>query len=112
VTAKKRATPHLLSKVTTGIQGFDEISHGGLPQNRTSLVMGGPGTGKTVFALQALVNAARERKRPGIFVAFEEAPGEICANAATFGWGPGKRRVARISARSRMNGEKEPRRGP
>jgi circadian clock protein KaiC len=49
--------------------------------------MGGPGAGKTVFALQALVNAARERRQTGIFVAFEEGPGEIFANAATFGWG-------------------------
>jgi circadian clock protein KaiC len=87
VTAKKRATPLLLSKAATGILGFDEISRGGLPRNRTSLVMGGPGAGKTVFALQALVNAARERKQPGIFVAFEEGPGAIFANAATFGWG-------------------------
>jgi circadian clock protein KaiC len=87
VTAKKSAIPLLLSKVATGIQGFDEISRGGLPRSRTSLVMGGPGAGKTVFALQALVNAARERRQTGIFVAFEEGPGEIFANAATFGWG-------------------------
>jgi circadian clock protein KaiC len=87
VTVKKSATRRLLSKVATGVPGFDEISRGGLPRNRTSLVIGGPGTGKTVFALQALVNAARERKQPGIFVAFEEGPDEICANAATFGWG-------------------------
>jgi circadian clock protein KaiC len=88
VTAKKKsAAPRLLSKLATGLQGFDEISRGGLPRNRTSLVMGGPGTGKTVFALQALVNAARDRKQPGIFVAFEEGTSEIFANAATFGWG-------------------------
>ena len=87
MTAKEKATQRLLSKVATGIRGFDEISRGGLPRNRTSLVMGGPGTGKSVFALQSLVNAARERKQPGIFVAFEEGPEEICANAATFGWG-------------------------
>jgi circadian clock protein KaiC len=86
VTARKNATPRLLSKVATGIHGFDELSRGGLPRNRTSLVMGGPGTGKTVFALQALVNAARDRKQPGIFVAFEEGADEIFANAATFGW--------------------------
>ena len=86
MTAKKSATPRLLSKLATGLQGFDEISRGGLPRNRTSLVMGGPGTGKTVFALQALVNAARELKQPGIFVAFEEGADEIFANAATFGW--------------------------
>ena len=87
MTAKKKATPLLLSKAATGILGFDEISRGGLPRNRTSLVMGGPGAGKTVFALQALVNAAREGKQPGIFVAFEEGPDAIFANAATFGWG-------------------------
>jgi circadian clock protein KaiC len=87
VTVRKKAAPRLLSKVATGIPGFDEISRGGLPRNRTSLIMGGPGTGKTVFALQALVNAARERKQPGIFVAFEESASEIFANAATFGWG-------------------------
>jgi circadian clock protein KaiC len=87
VTSKKRAAPRLLSKLATGLRGFDEISHGGLPRNRTSLVMGGPGTGKTIFALQALVNAARERKHPGIFVAFEEGTGELFANAASFGWG-------------------------
>jgi circadian clock protein KaiC len=87
VTARKSAIPRVLSKVATGIQGFDEISRGGLPRNRTSLVMGGPGAGKTVFALQALVNAARQCRQPGIFVAFEEGPDEIFANAATFGWG-------------------------
>jgi len=86
VTAKKNGALGPLTKVPTGIQGFDELSHGGLPRNRTSLVMGGPGTGKTVFALQALVNAARERKQPGIFVAFEEGVDEIFANSATFGW--------------------------
>jgi circadian clock protein KaiC len=87
LTAKKSVTARLPAKVATGILGFDEISRGGLPRNRTSLVMGGPGTGKTVFALQALVNAARERKQPGIFVTFEEGPEDICANAAGFGWG-------------------------
>jgi circadian clock protein KaiC len=87
LTAKKNMTARLLAKAATGILGFDAISRGGLPRNRTSLVMGGPGTGKTVFALQALVNAARERKQPGIFVAFEEDPDAIRANAATFGWG-------------------------
>jgi circadian clock protein KaiC len=74
-----------LTKVPTGIQGFDEITDGGLPSGRTTLVMGGPGCGKTVFALQALVNGARV-KQAGIFVAFEESTRQIIANAATFGW--------------------------
>lgn len=85
MTTKRRAGPRL-SKLATGIAGFDQLSRGGLPRNRTSLIMGGPGTGKTVFALQTLVNAAQKRKQRGIFVAFEEAPNEIFANAAAFGW--------------------------
>ena len=75
-----------VTKVLTGIQGFDEITDGGLPRGRTSLVMGGPGCGKTVFALQSLVTGARQRKEAGIFVAFEESTRQIVTNAATFGW--------------------------
>ena len=75
-----------IGKVPTGIQGFDEITDGGLPRGRTTLVMGGPGCGKTVFALQSLVNGARSAKEAGIFVAFEESTRQIVANAATFGW--------------------------
>lgn len=74
------------TKVLTGIQGFDEITNGGLPRSRTTLVMGGPGCGKTVFALQALVNGAIQSKEAGLFVAFEESASQIVANAATFGW--------------------------
>ncbi|MHB2034264.1 MAG: ATPase domain-containing protein, partial [Gemmatimonadaceae bacterium] len=70
----------------TGIEGFDEITHGGLPRGRTTLLLGGPGCGKTVFALQTLVNGARQSKEAGIFVAFEESSRQIVANAATFGW--------------------------
>ncbi len=73
-------------KMLTGIQGFDEITDGGLPRGRTTLVMGGPGCGKTVFALQSLVNGAQAGAEAGIFVAFEESTRQIIANAATFGW--------------------------
>jgi circadian clock protein KaiC len=80
-------SPHpTVTKVLTGIQGFDEITDGGLPRGRTTLVMGGPGCGKTVFALQSLVNGAHRKKEAGIFVAFEESARQIVANAATFGW--------------------------
>lgn len=75
-----------LAKVPTGITGFDQITFGGLPLGRTTLVRGGPGCGKTVFAVQSLVNNARDRKEPGILVAFEENAGQIVANAATLGW--------------------------
>lgn len=84
--AKQAPSRQLASKSPTGIQGFDELSLGGLPCNRTTLIMGGPGAGKTVFALQTLVNAAHQRNEPGIFVAFEETSRQIVANAGCFDW--------------------------
>ncbi len=86
--SKKKSEPHprSLEKMPTGIEGFDEITSGGLPRNRTTLLMGGPGCGKTVFALQTLVNGIHRWAEPGIFIAFEEHARQIVANAATFGW--------------------------
>lgn len=75
-----------IAKSATGIEGFDQITYGGLPCHRTTLVLGGPGAGKTVFALQALVNGASKQTEPAIFVAFEESAAQIVHNAATFGW--------------------------
>jgi circadian clock protein KaiC len=80
------SSPIRLTKALTGIQGFDEITDGGIPRHRTTLVLGGAGCGKTVFALQSLVNAAHDTQEAGIFVAFEESTGQIIANARTFGW--------------------------
>jgi circadian clock protein KaiC len=74
------------AKAPTGIIGFDEIAGGGLPRGRTTLLVGGPGSGKTVFALQFLVHGAEACKEPGIFVAFEEGSKRIVANAKSFGW--------------------------
>ncbi len=76
----------ILEKLSTGIEGFDDITAGGLPLGRTTLLMGGPGSGKTVFALQVLVSSALHRGAPGIFVAFEENARRVSANAASFGW--------------------------
>lgn len=78
--------PVVPAKVLTGIRGFDEITQGGLPAGRTTLVLGGPGCGKTVFALQTLVNGVRESKQAALFVAFEESAGRIIGNATSFGW--------------------------
>jgi circadian clock protein KaiC len=83
---KTQSPKAAVTKMLTGIQGFDEITDGGLPRGRTTLVKGGPGCGKTVFALQSLVNGARRTNEAGIFVAFEESTRQIVANAATFGW--------------------------
>ncbi len=74
------------AKAATGISGFDEITRGGLPRGRTTLLGGGPGSGKTIFGLQFLVHGVRSCKEPGILVAFEESGGRILANAVDFGW--------------------------
>ena len=74
------------TKAPTGIDGFDEITGGGLPRGRTTLLKGGPGSGKTVFALKFLVDGWRESAEPGVFVAFEETSTRIVANAEGFGW--------------------------
>ena len=75
------------NKARTGIVGFDEMTVGGLPSGRTSLVVGGPGAGKTIFALQFLVQGARLDNEPGIFVAFEETAARIKKNIEGFSWG-------------------------
>src|SRR5512140_94230 len=74
------------AKAPTGITGFDEITDGGLPHGRTTLLGGGPGSGKTLFALQFLLHGARDCKEPGIFVAFEESSRRIIANTKSFNW--------------------------
>lgn len=75
-----------IEKAPTGIRGFDEMTGGGIPRGRTTLLLGGAGTGKTNFALQTLVHGAQELGEPGIFVAFEESAAHIRANAAAMGW--------------------------
>ncbi len=75
------------AKARTGIAGLDDMTGGGLPDGRTTLLAGGPGSGKTVLSLQFLINGARHCQEPGIFVAFEESSQRIVANTAGFGWG-------------------------
>jgi circadian clock protein KaiC len=79
-------TPRVSTKASTGVPGFDEITGGGLPRGRTTLLVGGPGSGKTILALQFLVHGASERREPGIFVAFEETSTNIGENAEGFDW--------------------------
>jgi circadian clock protein KaiC len=75
-----------MEKIPSGIEGFDDITDGGLPIGRTTLLMGGPGSGKTVIALQMLVNGTAHHGTPGIFVAFEENARLVSANGEAFGW--------------------------
>ena len=84
--SRSPAAAKIKTKAPTGIAGFDEMTNGGLPRGRTSLLVGGPGSGKTIFALQFLAYGAHYCKEPGIFVAFEETSSRIAANAESFGW--------------------------
>nr|7X1Y_A Chain A, Circadian clock oscillator protein KaiC [Synechococcus elongatus PCC 7942 = FACHB-805]7X1Y_B Chain B, Circadian clock oscillator protein KaiC [Synechococcus elongatus PCC 7942 = FACHB-805]7X1Y_C Chain C, Circadian clock oscillator protein KaiC [Synechococcus elongatus PCC 7942 = FACHB-805]7X1Y_D Chain D, Circadian clock oscillator protein KaiC [Synechococcus elongatus PCC 7942 = FACHB-805]7X1Y_E Chain E, Circadian clock oscillator protein KaiC [Synechococcus elongatus PCC 7942 = FAC len=75
-----------IAKMRTMIEGFDDISHGGLPIGRSTLVSGTSGTGKTLFSIQFLYNGIIEFDEPGVFVTFEETPQDIIKNARSFGW--------------------------
>ena len=77
------ATP--LEHCPTGISGLDEITHGGLPRGRTTLLAGGPGCGKTLLGVEFLVRGV-EMGEPGVFLAFEETAEELTANVASLGW--------------------------
>jgi circadian clock protein KaiC len=79
-----------LPKCPTGIQGLDEITGGGLPLGRPTLVCGGPGCGKTILGLDFLVRGASECNEPGVFVSFEERPEELAQNVASLGWDLGR----------------------
>ena len=75
-----------LPRSPTGIQGLDEITFGGLPKGRPTLVCGGAGCGKTLFAMEFLVRGATEYGEPGVFMSFEESEKELTANVASLGF--------------------------
>ncbi|SFS11930.1 circadian clock protein KaiC [Sphingomonas jatrophae] len=78
-----------IAKARTGISGFDELTLGGLPAGRPTLVCGSAGCGKTLFATTFLINGARDEDEPGIFVTFEERPVDIVANVRSLGFAMG-----------------------
>ncbi|MCX7111664.1 MAG: circadian clock protein KaiC [Proteobacteria bacterium] len=75
-----------LLKAPTGIKGLDEITGGGLPQGRPTLVCGGTGCGKTLLAMEFLVRGATQFDEPGVFMSFEEKFGELSKNFASLGF--------------------------
>jgi len=86
---RKKRRPDLLTgiaKAPSGISGLDEITGGGLPRGRTTLVCGGAGCGKTLFGAEFLVNGARAHGEPGVLFAFEETAEEIAENVASIGF--------------------------
>ena len=85
VTHKPRRRPSL-PKAPTGIQGLDELTGGGLPRGRPTLLCGSTGCGKTLLAMEFLVRGAVEFGEPGVFMAFEENTGELATNFASLGY--------------------------
>jgi len=85
---EKSETPPLqpIEKAPTGIKGLDQISLGGLPKGRTTIVCGGPGCGKTMLGLEFLVRGALQFDEPGVLMAFEETPQEMAQNVASLGF--------------------------
>ena len=75
-----------VQKLSTGIGSFDVIAKGGLPENRTTLLSGTAGSGKTVFAMQFLAAGIRDLNQNGVFVTFEESAADIRQNMRSFGW--------------------------
>jgi len=75
-----------LSKSKTGIPGFDDVTAGGLPQGRPSLICGNAGCGKTLFAMEFLVRGAIQFDEPGVFIAFEESESDLVDNVASLGF--------------------------
>src|SRR5262245_42385242 len=75
-----------LPKAPTGIQGLDEVTGGGLPRGRPTLVCGSAGCGKTLLAMEFLVRGATQYDEPGVFMAFEETAAELTQNVRSLGF--------------------------
>ncbi|HEX3397365.1 MAG TPA: circadian clock protein KaiC [Steroidobacteraceae bacterium] len=84
IAAAEPARP--LAKARTGISGLDEVTFGGLPAGRPTLICGGPGCGKTLLATTFLVNGAVMFNEPGVFMAFEESSEDLVQNVASLGY--------------------------
>lgn len=83
---EKKLADNKLIKSPTGIQGFDEITDGGLPAGRPTLVCGGAGCGKTLFGMEFLVRGATQFNEPGVFMSFEETNEELVKNVSSLGF--------------------------
>ena len=80
------ASVRAIAKSPTGIQGLDEITNGGLPTGRPTLICGGAGSGKTLLATSFLVNGAKQFGEPGVLMTFEENSEEIASDVASLGF--------------------------
>ena len=83
---ERHADARALPKAPTGIAGLDEITGGGLPKGRPTLICGGPGCGKTLLATEFLVRGATQFGEPGVFISFEETGEELAQNVRSLGF--------------------------
>ena len=82
----KKNDVEMIKKINFGIEGFEVISEGGIPKGRTTLLSGTSGSGKTLFAIEFLWRGMNDFKENGVFVTFEETPGDIAQNVKSLGW--------------------------
>lgn len=75
-----------LAKAPTGIKGLDDITYGGLPRGRPTIVAGGAGSGKTMFGMEFIVHGATDYNEPGVFISFEENINDLKKNFASLGY--------------------------
>src|SRR3954468_21164993 len=85
-TTNANAVKQSLPKAQTGIEGLDQITGGGLPRGRPTLICGSAGSGKTLFGIEFLVRGATEFGEPGVFLAFEETAQELGQNVRSLGF--------------------------
>src|SRR5262245_44339140 len=85
-TNNRRAAARTLPKCPTGVAGLDEVTGGGLPRGRPTLVCGNAGCGKTLLAMEFLVRGATQFGEPGVFMAFEETEDELAQNVHSLGF--------------------------
>jgi circadian clock protein KaiC len=91
------ANARRLEKARSGIVGFDEVTNGGVPKGRPTIVCGGPGCGKTMFAVEFLVRGAMQYDEPGVLMTFEETSEEMAKNVASLGFD-----LKRLAARKKL----------
>jgi len=93
----------MVQRVKTGIEGFDELVKGGIPESSSFLLSGGAGTGKTIFAMQYIYNGAKEYSEPGIYVTLETNLKNITWNMESFNWDIRKLQEQNLMKTYRLN---------
>jgi circadian clock protein KaiC len=79
-------TTATIHKSLTGIEGLDDITNGGLPTGRPTLIAGNAGCGKTLFAMEFIINGVTKYNEPGVFISFEEPKDDLIQNVSSLGY--------------------------